>query len=134
MISFLFWETSVLNFYRLYSLILFILSNNPFRRFIVLIVYLFIVYLIYWKSITYRETIDCLFCFSCLQPFCENAWMTDFANFWFGGNLREWFGGQNFFLIMNMALYTIYKGAPRHCGRGLISTHAKQIKYKNLFG
>nr|DAV62528.1 MAG TPA: hypothetical protein [Caudoviricetes sp.] len=36
-----------MNFYRLYSLILFILSNNSFRRFIVLIVYLFIVYLIY---------------------------------------------------------------------------------------
>lgn len=35
---------------------------------------------------------------------------------------------------MNMALYTIYKGHPGTAAGGLISTHAKQIKYKNLFG
>ena len=102
-----------------------------FSNFFVYIVYL---YLIYWKSIIYRETIDCLFCFSCLQPFCENTWMTDFANFWFGGNLREWFEAKKFFLIMNMALYTIYKGHPGTAAGGLISTLAKFLKYKNLSG
>ena len=52
-----------------------------FKWFIFLIVYLFIIYLTHWKSITYQETIDCFSCFSCLQPFCENAWMMAFANF-----------------------------------------------------
>lgn len=35
---------------------------------------------------------------------------------------------------MDMALYTIYKGHPGTAAWGLISTCAKQIKYKNLFG
>lgn len=41
---------------------------------------------------------------------------------------------KNFSAYGHGSIYYIYKGAPRHCGRGLISTHAKQIKYKNLFG
>ena len=122
-----------------------------FKWFIFLIVYLFIIYLTYWKSITYQETIDCFSCFSCLQPFCENAWMMAFANFWFGGNLREWFEwwllriliwwqfarmiwGQKIFLPMDMALYTIYKGHSGTAAGGLISTKTKFSKYKNLFG
>lgn len=35
---------------------------------------------------------------------------------------------------MNMALYTIYKGHPGTATRGLISTLAKFLKYKNLSG
>ena len=67
---------------------------------------------------------------------------------WFDGNLREWFEAKKFsasgpcsylyydlvatcendlklknFLPMDMALYTIYIRPPRHCGRGLNSTH-----------
>lgn len=35
---------------------------------------------------------------------------------------------------MDMALYTIYKGHPGTAARGLISTLAKFLKYKNLSG
>ena len=112
MISFLFWETSVLSFYRLYSLILFILSNNPFRRFIVLIVYLFIIYLIYWKSIIYRETIDCLFCFSCLQPFCENTWMMAFANFDLAAICENDLKPKNFFWPWTWLCILYIRGTP----------------------
>ena len=34
---------------------------------------------------------------------------------------------------MDMALYTIYKGAPRHCGKGLI-LHGKILHGKILYG
>lgn len=35
---------------------------------------------------------------------------------------------------MDMALYTIYKGHTGTAARGLISTQAKFLKYRNLFG
>lgn len=35
---------------------------------------------------------------------------------------------------MDMALYTIYKGHPGTVAGGLISTWAKFLGYKNLFG
>ena len=83
------------------------LLTTLFKWFIFLIVYLFIIYLTHWKSITYQETIDCFSCFSCLQPFCENAWMMAFANFWFGGNLREWFEAKKFFCLWTW-FYILY--------------------------
>ena len=91
----IFWFISIININS-------ILQSIPF--FSNFIVYLFIIYLTHWKSITYQETIDCFFCFFCLRPFCENAWMMAFANFWFGGNLWEWFEAKKFFCLWTWPL------------------------------
>ena len=101
-----------------------------FKWFIFLIVYLFTIYLTHWKSITYRETIDCFFCFSCLRPFCENTWMTAFANFDLVAFLREclndglcefWFGG----LFANFDLAAI-------CENDFVAICENDLKPKNF--
>ena len=95
---------------------------------------MFINGLYYWKSITYLETclgfqMFILFIWklflSLKGGLCENTWMTDFANFWFGGNLREWFGGQKIFFWTWTWLYILYIGgtpAP-HQGPNSHQTH-----------